>query len=140
MQYPPEIALHQNGGHNLGQFVIRRDRAPGNTRRTSGQIAISTANTNRLPTDGTMDIWSEHKCVPPRGRVVEIAGTVFRHCRCELCHRDFIEVAGSGERCAVNVSAFDFIRLAREVSDRWLNEPCPKRHQPSDAEDRLKLA
>jgi hypothetical protein len=87
-----------------------------------------------------MDIWSEHKCLPPQGRLVEIRGTVFRHCRCELCRRDFIEDTGTGERRAVNVSAFDFIRLDREVSDRWLNEPCPKTLTPSDEVDRLKLA
>ena len=41
---------------------------------------------------------------------------------------------------AVNVSAFDFVRLDREVSDRWLNEPCPRKLMPSDEGDRLKLA
>lgn len=87
-----------------------------------------------------IDIWSEHKCVPPTGRIIEIRGKVYRHCRCELCHRDFVEDTGTGERYAVNVSAFDFIRLAHDVSGRWLNEPCPKKPTPSDAEDRLKLA
>lgn len=74
------------------------------------------------------------------GGLWKLEGTVFRHCRCELCRRDFIEETQSGELCAVNVSAFDFIRLAREVSDRWLNEPCPKKPMPSDALDRLELA
>lgn len=58
---------------------------------------------------------------------------------CQLCRRDFIENTGTGERSAVNVSAFDFIRLDREVSDRWSNEPCPKKRKSSDAEDRLKV-
>jgi hypothetical protein len=87
-----------------------------------------------------MDIWSDHKYVPQKGMVVEVGGIVFRHCRCELCHRDFIEDVVTGERHAVKVSVFDFIRLANEVSDRWLNEPCPKKLMPSDAADRLKRA
>ena len=87
-----------------------------------------------------MDIWSSHKCIPQQGRLVEIRGTLFRHCGCHLCRRDFIENKSTGERCAVNVFAFDFIRLAPEVSDRWLSEPCAGKPMPSDAEDCLKLA
>ena len=86
-----------------------------------------------------MDIWSDHKYVPPRGMVVEVGGIVFRHYRCELCGRDFIEDIVTGERHAVNLSAFDFVRLARKVSDRWLKEPCPRKPLPSDARDSLNL-
>ena len=65
---------------------------------------------------------------------------MFRHCHCHCAGAILLKILGTGERPAVNVSAFDFIRLDREVSDRWLNEACPKRPMPSDALDRLKLA
>jgi hypothetical protein len=86
-----------------------------------------------------MDFWSRHKCIPPEGRLVDVRGKAFRHCLCTQCGRDFVEEVESAEQYAVNVSAFDFDRLADDVSDRWLNEPCPKRRLGSDAHDRLKL-
>jgi hypothetical protein len=84
-----------------------------------------------------MDIWSKHKCIPPEGRVVEIAGRFYRHCRCHVCARDFVEDMESHEQWAVSVSAFDFIHLAPDISIRWLNEPCPKKRLDSDEHDRL---
>ena len=43
----------------------------------------------------------------------EDRGIVFRHSRWERRRRDFIEDIVTGERHAVIVSAFDFIRLAQ---------------------------
>ena len=86
-----------------------------------------------------MDFWSAHKCIPPDGRLVQVSGKAFRHCRCEDCGRDFVEDVESGEQFAVNVSTFAFDRLIDEVSDRWLSEPCPKKPVDRDVQDRLKL-
>jgi hypothetical protein len=83
-----------------------------------------------------MDIWKTHKCIPSQGRMVDIHGRPFRHCQCELCGRDFVEDDESGEQYAVDVSVFTFRRLVKEVSDRWLNEPCPNKPVPTDGGDR----
>lgn len=70
---------------------------------------------------------------------MHVRGKTFKHCRCELCGRDFVEDVESAEQYAVNASTFDFVRLDDEVSGRWLSEPCPTRRLDSDAPDRLKL-
>jgi hypothetical protein len=59
-----------------------------------------------------------------------------RHC--VQCGRDFITELSSGSRYAVFVSATSFYRLADEVTERWLREPCPGKRSPSDDEDRNK--
>jgi hypothetical protein len=87
----------------------------------------------------TMDFWSAHKCIPSEGRLVHVRGKAFRHCRCEDCGRDFVEDVETLEQFAVNASSFDFDRLADEVSERWLSEPCPKKQLDLDVQDRLKL-
>jgi hypothetical protein len=86
-----------------------------------------------------MDFWSAHKCIPAEGRLVQIRGRAFKHCRCEECSRDFVEDVESGDQYAVNPSTFDFDRLADDVNTRWLSEPCPKKVLESDNQDRLKL-
>jgi hypothetical protein len=58
---------------------------------------------------------------------------------CGRCDRDIVTVLPSGARHAVYASAFCFYRLAREVTQRWLNEPCPGERLPKDDEDRRKL-
>ena len=70
---------------------------------------------------------------------MQVQGKAFKHCRCEECGRDFVEDVESGEQYAVNASTFDFDRLADEVSDKWLSDPCPKRLVDRDTQDRLRL-
>ncbi len=83
-----------------------------------------------------MDFWATHQCIPAEGRLVNVGGRSYRHCRCEKCGRDFVEDAQSGEQYAVNVSVFGFDRLAEEVNRRWLDQPCPQRPLASDETDR----
>jgi hypothetical protein len=86
-----------------------------------------------------MNFWQTHKCIPSEGRPVKIGGKSLRHCRCELCGRDFVEDADSGEQYAVNVNVFGFDRLAQDVSDRWLSQRCPEKPAATDEADRLKV-
>jgi hypothetical protein len=45
----------------------------------------------------------------------------------------------SNSTYAFFVSAISFDRLSHEVTKRWLSEPCPGRHLPTDDEDRTKI-
>jgi hypothetical protein len=80
--------------------------------------------------------WHEHDWVEPKVRLVRVAtgdSVVQRHCA--RCHRDFITTP-SGERNAVFVSAVSFFLLDEEVTNRWVNLPCPGRRLLSDDDDR----
>jgi hypothetical protein len=84
-----------------------------------------------------MDFWLSHKWTSVRGRSLAIAGKTLRQFKCRHCRRDFVQETGSGERYAVHVSMFGFDRLADEVTDRWLKQPCPHTAPRSDDDDRL---
>lgn len=81
--------------------------------------------------------WLSHKWTSVRGRSLTIAGKLLRQFKCRRCRRDFVQETVSGERYAVHVSIFDFDRLADEVTNRWLNQPCPHTAPRSDDDDRL---
>jgi hypothetical protein len=63
---------------------------------------------------------------------------VLQH-HCGRCGRDIVTVLSSGARHAAYASALCFYRLAREVTERWLREPCPGRPLAIDDEDRKRL-
>jgi hypothetical protein len=80
--------------------------------------------------------WHGHEWVEPKARLVRVAtgcSVVQRHCA--RCHRDFI-FTPSSERNAVFVSAVSFFLLDQEVTNRWVNLPCPGRRLLSDDDDR----
>jgi hypothetical protein len=60
------------------------------------------------------------------------------HRHCARCGRDLLEDLTSRNRYAVIASAVSFYRLADEVTERWLREPCPGRYLSTDREDRTK--
>jgi hypothetical protein len=62
------------------------------------------------------------------------------HRHCGRCGRDIVTVLSSGVPHAVYASAFCFYRLASEVTQRWLIEPCPGKRLESDDEARKKVA
>jgi hypothetical protein len=80
--------------------------------------------------------WLSHDWIPPRGRLLNIEGKLLRHDSCTACGRDFVEDVGAGLRYAVRVMAFDFARLADDVTDRWMKSECPGRRLAADDEDR----
>ena len=80
--------------------------------------------------------WHGHEWVEPKARLVRVAAgcsVVQRHCA--RCHRDFI-FTPSSERNAVFVSAVSFFLLDEEVTNRWVNLPCPGSRLLSDDDDR----
>ena len=86
------------------------------------------------------DSWGGHQWPQPRARRVRISygEVVQRHC--SRCGRDFIGVISSGECHAVLVSVSSFFQLDAEVTERWLNEPCPGKRLPGDNEARERRA
>src|SRR5580692_3774308 len=54
---------------------------------------------------------------------------------CRKCGRAFVNDA-DGTRYAIHASAFAIYRLADEVTDRWLSEPCPSELKQADLDDR----
>ena len=80
--------------------------------------------------------WNRHDWVQPKARLVKVeTGYSVVQRSCARCHRDFITTP-SGERYAVAVSILSFFRLDEEVTDRWVNLPCPGRLLSSDDDDR----
>jgi len=81
-------------------------------------------------------IWGGHRWPQPRPHRVRIdyGEVVQRHC--SRCGRDFIGVISSGECHAVLISVFSFFQLDAEVTERWLNEPCPGNRLLGDDEAR----
>jgi hypothetical protein len=53
---------------------------------------------------------------------------------CRKCGRGFVNDR-TGRRYAIHASVFAVYRLADEVTDRWLSEPCPTEHQTSAQDD-----
>jgi hypothetical protein len=79
--------------------------------------------------------WHGHGWIEPKARIVKVAtGYSAMQRRCARCHRDFITTPG-GHR-AVFVSIFSFFPLDEEVTERWVNLPCPGRRLSSDDDDR----
>jgi hypothetical protein len=68
---------------------------------------------------------------------IESGEAVVQH-HCWRCRRNLVTVLTSGRRHAVEVSILYFFRLDDEVTERWLNEPCPGARLASDDEDRKK--
>jgi hypothetical protein len=58
---------------------------------------------------------------------------------CDRCGRDIVTVLSSGARHAVYTSTLCFYRLDWEVTQRWLDEPCPGKRLAIDYEDRKRL-
>jgi hypothetical protein len=80
--------------------------------------------------------WNGHDWIEPKARLVRVAtGYSVVQRRCARCHRDFI-FTPSSERNAVFVSAVSFFLLDEEVTNRWVNLPCPGRRLLSDDDDR----
>lgn len=81
--------------------------------------------------------WNTHKWRTAAGRRLRIASgdsVLQRHCTC--CAREFVVFESSQTRYAVYPSAVSFYRLADDVTELWLKEPCPGKHLPSDDVDR----
>jgi hypothetical protein len=68
---------------------------------------------------------------------IETGAAVVQH-HCGRCGRDIVTVLSSGARHAVYASVLCFYRLDDEVTERWLNEPCPGERLQSDSDDREK--
>jgi hypothetical protein len=66
---------------------------------------------------------------------IESGAPVVQH-HCGRCGRDIVTVLSSGARHAVYASVLCFYRLDDEVTERWLNEPCPGERLQSDGDDR----
>ena len=66
---------------------------------------------------------------------IESGASVVQH-HCGRCGRDIVTVLSSGARHAVYASVLCFYRLDDEVTERWLNEPCPGERLQSDGDDR----
>jgi hypothetical protein len=86
------------------------------------------------------DAWNTHNWSSAEGRKVEIepARPLIQH-HCSRCRRDFVEEAGTGERYAVHVSVFKFLRLPDPITKRWIGEMCPGAPLPQDIEVRNRL-
>jgi hypothetical protein len=69
---------------------------------------------------------------------LESGDAVVQH-HCGRCGRDIVTVLRSGARHAVYASILCFYRLDDEVTQRWLNEPCPRKRSQSDDDDRKRL-
>src|SRR5690349_10294231 len=81
--------------------------------------------------------WDTHDWRTRAGRRLKIASGDFvlqRHC--VRCAREFVIFESSRTRCAVYPSAVSFYRLADDVTEHWLNEPCPGKHLQGDDDDR----
>jgi hypothetical protein len=86
------------------------------------------------------DIWNSHHWVGIRGRRVEIEpGKPLIQHHCSRCERDFVEDPPGGERYAVFVSVFNFRRLPKVITKRWLGELCPGALLAQDVEIRSRL-
>jgi hypothetical protein len=83
--------------------------------------------------------WSSHRWMLPQPRRLGLeSGQPVLQRHCVQCGRDFVTEVASGSCYAVFVSATSFYRLADEVTERWLREPCLGKRPPSDDEDRNK--
>jgi hypothetical protein len=64
-------------------------------------------------------------------RPLEIDPAKIIHFTCRKCARSFVEEK-TGKRFAIHVSAFTTYRLADEVTEQWLSEPCPNERRAAD--------
>jgi hypothetical protein len=89
------------------------------------------------PLNGTsgVHLWHERR---EQHLKIESGEAVVQH-HCWRCRRDLVTVLTSGRRHAVNTEMFCFFRLDDEVTEPWLNEPCPGERLASDDEDRKRL-
>jgi hypothetical protein len=81
--------------------------------------------------------WNTHEWRSASGRRLKITSgdsIVQRHCA--RCAREFVIFESSRRRYAVHPSAVSFYRLADDVTEQWLKEPCPGRHLTDDDNDR----
>jgi hypothetical protein len=80
-----------------------------------------------------------HQWLQPKARQLQIeSGESVYQRHCVRCGRDFITLASKGSCYAASLSAVSFLRLADEVTQRWLAEECPERRLPNDDVDRGK--
>lgn len=79
--------------------------------------------------------WHERR--EPHFKIESGESVIQNHCG--RCGRDIVTVLSSDARHAVYASAFCFYRLSREVTQRWLTEPCPGERLPTDNEDRRRF-
>ena len=69
-------------------------------------------------------VWSDG--TTPR-QFVQDGRTIF-HRHCALCWREFVRgIDGVSDWEAAHAGVFRIERLAQSVTERWLNEDCPKR-------------
>jgi hypothetical protein len=114
-QWLRKRSLNRPNG-NAGEAHFRRaPMAPPNLTATSGEHR-----------------WHERR--EPYFKIESGESVIQNHCG--RCGRDIVTVLSSGARHAAYASAFCFYRLAREVTQRWLTEPCPGERLPTDNEDR----
>src|SRR5258708_19236399 len=85
------------------------------------------------------ETWNTHQWLSNPRRLKVDPGNPILQCHCVRCGRDFVTDPSSNISYAVFVSVITFDRLGDEVTKRWLSEPCPGRHIPSDDDDRTKI-
>jgi hypothetical protein len=88
--------------------------------------------------ESKLDIWNTHEWYSRRLEIKPGCPQMQRYCI--RCGRNFVDDLWSNERYAAHAAIFHFDRLQEEVTDRWLREPCPGTHLPSDDNDRKLLA
>lgn len=81
-----------------------------------------------------LDPWKTHDWCDPRPLEIDFHKRGIFHI-CRKCNRGFAKDA-TGNRYAIQVSAFTVYRLPDQVTSRWLSEPCPLEQQEGDSEDR----
>lgn len=79
-----------------------------------------------------MKSWSTHRWLGSGGRALDLGGQLKTEYVCINCKRHFVRIDQTGELFAAYPTVLDFDRLAQDVTERWLNEPCPGREQESD--------
>ena len=86
--------------------------------------------------DGTSGDHRWHERGEPHLKIE--SGEAVLQYHCGRCGRDIVTVLSSGARHAVFASTLCFYRLDREVTQRWLDEPCPGKRLAIDDEDRMR--
>src|SRR5579862_3078870 len=109
--------------------TLKKDRLIGpkgmRTRLTSRRARMAPPKLNATSGEHR---WHERR--EPHFKIESGEAVIQNHCG--RCGRDIVTVLSSGARHAVYASAFCFYRLAREVTQRWLTEPCPGERLPTD--------
>ena len=65
-------------------------------------------------------------------------GKLYLHQKCAKCGRDFLREPDSTDWKAAHIGAFKIELLADSVSDRWVNEECPRRVLAANDGQRLR--